>query len=68
LHVIGNNAQIKNIYYFSGLAIHLQTSSPLKIIIHKHFINELKSANITGKPFYIKKEKYVKHQFPATII
>ena len=29
LHVIGNNAQIKNIYYFSALATHLQSSSPL---------------------------------------
>ena len=46
LHVIGNNAQIKNIYYFSALATHLQSISPSKIINHKLFLNALKSVNV----------------------
>ncbi|MGA2297498.1 MAG: NYN domain-containing protein [FCB group bacterium] len=49
LHVIGNNSQIENIYYFSALAYHLQQNYPGKIHRHKLFIKALESTGIIVK-------------------
>ena len=46
LHIIGNNAQIQQIYYFSALATHLQKEHPEKIKKHKLFIEAIKSTGV----------------------
>lgn len=46
LHIIGNNAQITNIYYFSALATHLQKTDPGKITRHRTLLECLKSTGI----------------------
>lgn len=46
IHLIGRDAEIENIYYFSALATHLQQKYPNKIQKHEHFIKALKSTGI----------------------
>jgi uncharacterized LabA/DUF88 family protein len=47
LHIIGNQAMIQRIYYFSALATHLQKDHPEKIKKHKIFIEALESRGIS---------------------
>jgi uncharacterized LabA/DUF88 family protein len=46
LHIIGNNAKVENIYYFSALATHLSSVAPQKIEKHKTFIRALKETGV----------------------
>lgn len=46
LHVIGKDAQIEKIYYFSALATHLATIAPEKVEKHKTFIHALQETGI----------------------
>jgi uncharacterized LabA/DUF88 family protein len=56
LHVIGNNAKIEQIYYFSALAYHLQKTSPSKIKNHKLFIKALHSVGVISQLGRFKKK------------
>ncbi|MFC1551030.1 NYN domain-containing protein [Candidatus Latescibacterota bacterium] len=46
LPIIGNNAQLSDIYYFSALATHLQHRFPQKIARHRKFIRCIESFGI----------------------
>lgn len=46
LHLIGNNAQISKIYYFSALAKHLESRKPDVTIRHKTYIQCLENSDI----------------------
>jgi len=46
LYLIGNNARIENIYYFTALAYHLVKQDPQKINNHKKYIKCLESTCI----------------------
>lgn len=47
LHIVGNKAEIQDIYYFSALATHLQKEHPEKIQKHRIFIEAIQSTGIT---------------------
>ena len=55
LHMIGNNAQIVNVYYFSALATHLQKTDPGKITRHRKLIECLEASGVTVKLANFKK-------------
>jgi len=46
LHLIGNNAQVEDIYYFTAYANHLTNKHPGKVINHKNFVKALQSTGI----------------------
>ncbi len=75
LHLIGNNAQISGIYYFSALALHYQFTNPDKIERHKKYIRCLESTGIIVKlgrfksrPIICKVcyQKFVRHEEKET--
>jgi uncharacterized LabA/DUF88 family protein len=47
IHVIGNNAQIHGIYYFSALALHLEASNPGVTQRHQAFISCLEATGVS---------------------
>lgn len=49
LYLIGNNAQLKNIYYFSALARHKNRSDPGKVSRHLIYIKCLESTGVEVK-------------------
>lgn len=46
LYIIGNNAQIEEIYYFSALAKHLEAKKPDVTVRHRNYISCLEDTNI----------------------
>ena len=46
LHLIGNNSQISEIYYFSALATHLETKKPDVTVRHRTYIRCLEHSGI----------------------
>ena len=47
LHLIGGNAQLARVYYFSALAKHLQKSAPGKVSRHSRLIECLKATDVS---------------------
>lgn len=46
LPIVGKNARIYKVFYFSALAIHLQANNPGKVQRHKDYIECLKSTGV----------------------
>ncbi len=55
LHVIGNNAQISEIYYFSALATHLEMRKPDVTVRHRTYIRCLEDTGVTVELHRFKK-------------
>ena len=55
LHLIGNNAQISEIYYFSALARHLESRKPDITVRHENYIRSLKNSGVTVELHRFKK-------------
>jgi uncharacterized LabA/DUF88 family protein len=46
LHMVGNGAQLQDVYYFSALATHLESADPGKVHRHEAFISCLEDTGI----------------------
>lgn len=46
LHIVGSNAQLQNVYYFSALATHLEASKPDVTARHRTYIEALRSTGV----------------------
>lgn len=47
LYILGNNSQLGNIYYFSALATHLESSKPDVTARHRSYIQALEGTGVT---------------------
>ena len=59
LHLIGNDAQIAEIYYFSALARHLESRKPDVTFRHKNYIRCLENSGVTVELHRFKKSPTV---------
>lgn len=66
LHLIGNNAQISEIYYFSALAKHLEMRKPDVTVRHRTYIRCLEDSGIVVELHRFKKSLTVCHKCNQT--
>lgn len=59
LHLVGNNAQTSEIYYFSALALHLENRKPDVTIRHKTYIRCLEHSGVKVELHRFKKSPIV---------
>jgi uncharacterized LabA/DUF88 family protein len=57
LHMVGNGAQLQDVYYFSALATHLQAADPGKVERHEAFISCLRDTGIKVQMGQFKKKR-----------
>ncbi len=67
LYIISKDAELKEVYYFSALAKHLQLDDPEKTIRHKNYIECLKDSGIKIELGQFKK-KYIYYSSPNVFI
>lgn len=66
LHLIGNNAQTSEIYYFSALAKHLENRKPDVTLRHKTYIRCLEDSGVIVELHRFKKSLTVCHKCNQT--